>query len=235
MPVFAEAQTQSNPILKLAAELRKRTCGMCDVGAGTWGYGVNTLPLTKVGAIVRMAPDPYGEEPLPPEIKEYTVTLQPICTEQGSVRYGKALSAKELQQLCADQDVMTRLTANALRELSAVSVTASVQEDDDAYEALRIAELRQDERITAEEAARLEELRWYETKTPEEILDFQLSIGQLCMPMERFREAAEAVFHHPFMAETLDGCRCALLEEHREMKAETAPSEPVQGTGPVMM
>ena len=82
---------------------------------------------------------------------------------------------------------MTRFVANALRELSNVSVTLSRQEDIDGYEAIRIAEQQQqEERFTAKELKRLEELRWYETKTPDEIVDFQLSVAELCMPAERF-------------------------------------------------
>ncbi len=233
MPVFTEAQTRSNPILNLAAELRRRTCGLCDVGAGPWGYGVNNSPLSKVGVIIRMDPDPNGEEPLPPEVKEYTVTLQPICGEQGSADYNRSVDTSELQQLCGDRDIMTRFVANALRELSNVSVTLSRQEDIDGYEAIRTAEQQQEERFTTEELKRLEELRWYETKTPDEIVDFQLSVAELCMPAERFQAAAEAVFKHPVDLESLSDCWMALLEERREMKA--APCSPSQESGPVMM
>lgn len=219
MPVLTEEQAKSNPILKLAAELRRRTYGMCDVGIGPWGYGVNTFPLTKVGTVVRMEPDPYGETPLSPEVKEYTVTLRPICVEQDGVRGDNAIREEELQRLCADPDVMTRLVANALREMSAVPVTVSKQEDIDAFDALYEADQRHTERLTGDEARRLEELRWYETKTPEEIVDLQLSVEKLCMTMERFREAAESVFHHPVTAETLDDCRMELLQERRIMLA----------------
>lgn len=59
MPVLTEDQIQSNPILKLAAELRRRTYGMCDVGVGPWGFGVNTLPLSKVGTVICMDPPPH--------------------------------------------------------------------------------------------------------------------------------------------------------------------------------
>ena len=111
----------------------------------------------------------------------------------------------------------------------------SKQEDDSAYESIRIAELQQEERITPEEAARLQELRWYETKTPEEIVDFQLCIGKLCMTMEQFREAAEAVFNRSITAGTLDDCRMELLEERREMIAAAATNAPRQKTGPVML
>ena len=235
MPVFTEEQIQSNPILKLAADLRRRTYGMCDVGVGAWGYGVNTLSLTKVGAVIRMDPDPNIEEPLPPEVKEYTITIQPTCADRKSVRCGKKIDAEEFQRLCTDQDIITRLVANAIREMSAVSVTASVQEDVDAYEAIRVAELEQDDRFTQEEAERLEELRWYETKTPEEIVDFQVCEKRLCMPMERFREAAEAVFQHPITAETLDDCRTELLVELREMTTAAAQQPLPQITGPVML
>lgn len=233
MPVLTEDQIQSNPILKLAAELRRRTYGMCDVGVGPWGLGVNTLPLSKVGTVICMDPPPTEDGTVPPEVKEFTVTIQPICTERNSARYGEKISGEELQRLCADQDIMTRLVANALQEMSAVSIKASRQEDDDAYEAIRIAEQEQDERLTAEEAQRLEELRWYETKTPEEIVDFQVCERRLCMPMERFQEAAEAVFAHPVTSEALDDCRMELLEERRGMIA--AAQQPSQAAGPVMM
>lgn len=230
MPILTDEQAQSNPILKLAAELRRRTYGMCDMGVGPWGYGVNTLPLTKVGAIVCMAPDPYGEKPVPLETKEYTVTIRPIYAEYDSIWNGKHISMDALQRFCQGEDVMTRLAANALREMAMHPVKASVQEDHDAYDAIRIAEAQECERITQEEARQLEELRWYETKTPEEIVDFQVCQSRLCMPMERFREAAEAVFGHP-IPETFDDCRKGLLEELIEMKA--ANTSPCQ-IGPTM-
>lgn len=233
MPVLTEDQIQSNPILKLAAELRRRTYGMCDVGVGPWGFGVNTLPLSKVGTVICMDSPPTEDGTVPPEVKEFTVTVRPICTERNSAWYGEKISGEELQRLCTDQDIMTRLVANALQEMSAVSIKASRLEDNDAYEAIRIAEQEQDERLTAEEAQRLEEFRWYETKTPEETVDFQVCERRLCMPMERFREAAEAVFLHPITAEALDDCRMELLEERRGMIA--AAQQPSQAAGPVMM
>lgn len=226
MPFFTEEQAQSNPILKLAAELRRRTYGMCDMGVGPWGYGVNTLPLTKVGAIVCMDPDPCGKEPVPSEIKEYTITIRPIYTGPESIWHGKHISMDALLQFCKDEDVMTRLAANALWEMAAHPVKVSMQEDHVAYEAIRIAEAQECERITQEEARHLEELRWYETKTPETIVDFQV-----CQSRQRFREAAETVFGHPISG-AFDDCRKSLLlEEHIEMKA--ANTSPCQ-IGPTM-
>lgn len=230
MPFFTEEHARPNPILKLAAELRRRTYGMCDMGVGPWGYGVNTLPLTKVGAIVCMDPDPYGEEPVPLGTIEYGITIRPVYTGPESIWHGKHISMDALLQFCKDEDVMTRMVTNALWEMAAHLVKASVQEDHVAYEAIRIAEASECERITQEEAGQLETLRWYETKTPEEVVDFQVCQSRLCMPMERFREAAEAVFGHP-IPETFDDCRKSLLEELREMKA--ANTSPCQ-IGPTM-
>lgn len=100
----------------------------------------------------------------------------------------------------------------------------------DAYEVIRIAEASVCERITQAETKQLEALHWYETKTAGEIVEFQVCQKRLCMPMERFREAAEAVFGHPISG-AFDDCRKGLLEELIEMNA--ANTSPCQ-IGPTM-
>lgn len=217
MALPTEEQAKRNPILKLVRELRKKTHGICDVGAGPWGFGVNTLSLSKIHVCVCLNPDPYNV-PLPPEVKRYALTLQTSCDDPDGFLDTKVLSTEDLQQLSKDQDIVTRFMAKTLLEMSANPVIASVQENIDAFDELfDMGEQGHDERITPEEAKHLEDLRWYETKTPEEIVDFFLGEGKLCMPMEQFREAAEAILSHPVTAETPDDCREELLKERQRV------------------
>ena len=231
MPVFNQAQAGDNPVLKLAVDLRQRTHGLCDIGIGPWGFGVANSLLTKVGVVVCMDPNPCGDEPLPPEVKEYTMTVRPICNAPDSAQYGKGISMDDLQQLCGDEDILTRTVASVLLELSTFSATVSDWEHDDAFEKMFEAAQHQDDRFTAEEAKELDALRWYETKTPEEIVGFQLGENRLCMPMERFREMAEEVFQRPIETRELQFCRQEFLEEFRGLIANSAPA---QESGPAM-
>ena len=231
MPVFTQEQAGDNPVLKLAVDLRQRTHGLCDIGIGPWGFGVANSLLTKVGVVVCMDPDPCGEEPLPPEIKEYTMTVRPICNAPDSAQYDNGISIDDLRQLCGDEDILTRTVANVLLELSTFSATVTDLEHDDAYQKMFEAEQQQDDRFTAEEAKELDALRWYETKTPEEVVGFQLGEKRLCMPMERFREMAEEVFQRPIEARELRFSRRDLMEEFRGIIANSTPA---QESGPAM-
>ena len=67
------------------------------------------------------------------------------------------------------------------------------------------------------------ELRWYESKTPIEIVRFQLCEKQLCMPEERFAEAMEAVFGVPVGPEDPRLHREEYLEQLRKITVQEAP------------
>ena len=118
MALPTEEQAKRNPILKLVRELRKKTHGICDVGAGPWGFGVNTLSLSIIHVCVCLNPDPYNV-PLPPEVKRYALTLQTSCDDPDGFLDTKVLSTEDLQQLSKDQDIVTRFMAKTLLEMSA--------------------------------------------------------------------------------------------------------------------
>lgn len=219
------AQSRENPMLKLAAELREQTCGMCSVGVGPFGYGVHNCELTKAGVVVVMEPDPHGENPLPVEAGEYTVSLKPIHTDRGSGQYGQPITPEELCALCEDQDIVTGLVAKAVQNLCGAAVAITRQEEDEAYQAMAEAELRQGGGLTREEADGLAELHWYESKTPLEIVRFQLCQEQPCMPEERLAEAAEAVFGAPVGQEDLRLHRGEYLARLREIAAPDAADQ----------
>lgn len=52
-------------------------------------------------------------------------------------------------------------------------------------------------RLTREEAIQMASENWHEGKTPREIVEFQLFEERLCMPLEVFQSALEAVLGRP--------------------------------------
>lgn len=224
---ITEVQPRENSMLKLAAELREQTHGMCSVGIGPYGYGVHNCELTKVGVVVVMEPDIYGEDPHPAQAEEYTVSLKPICTDCDSGQYGQPITPEELHSLCEDHDIVTSLVAKAVQELCSTAVTITYQEEAEAYQVLAEIEQHQDSGLTLEEAQGLAELRWYKSKPPIEIVRFQLCQEQPCMPEERLAEAAEAVFGAPVGLEDLWLHRGEYLARLREIAVpEVADQQP---------
>lgn len=218
-----EIQPRENSMLKLAAELREQTHGMCSIGIGPYGYGVHNCELTKVGVVMVMEPNIYGEDPHPAQAEEYTVSLKPIRTDCDSGQYGQPITPEQLHSLCEDHDIITSLVAKAVQELCSTAVTITCQEEDKAYQVLAEIEQHQDSGLTLEEAQGLAELRWYESKTPIEIVRFQLCEKQLCMPEERFAEAMEAVFGVPVGPEDPRLHREEYLEQLRKITVQEAP------------
>lgn len=51
--------------------------------------------------------------------------------------------------------------------------------------------------IGREAAIALADTKWWETKSPHEIVRFQLFTNELCMPFDKFHEAVENVLNRP--------------------------------------
>ena len=209
-------QMEQNRVIRLAEELRALTLGICRVGPGPYGFGVSTKGISKVGAVVCMAPDPYGEEPLPDSVTEYTFTVRPTDHENGSASFGKVISRERLLELAEGGDIVTRAVAKGLLQLAGKPVVASKQEDIDAFDRMADDEINgRGDSFTADEARQLSELRWYESKTPKEIVDFQLFEDRLCMPFEVFHTAAELALNRQIEPDELRSRRFELQLEYR--------------------
>lgn len=207
---------EQNRVIRLAEELRALTLGICRVGPGPYGFGVSTKKISNVGAVVCMDPDPYGEEPLPDSVTEYTLTVRPADHESGSASFGQVISGERLLELAQDGDIATRAVAKGLLQLAGKPVVASKQEDMDAFDRMADDEINGcGDSFTADEARQLSELRWYESKTPQEIVGFQLFEDRLCMPFEAFHTAAELALNRQIEPDELRTRRFELQMEYR--------------------
>lgn len=140
------------------------------------------------------APDPFGKDSLPPDVKECTATVIPICTERSGNRYGSHIDRTELQELCEDEDIGTRAVAKALFALPETPVTVSPQECEDAYYALDFAQKQwYSTGLTVEEIQKIIDMRWYESKESVEILKFQL-YAENYMSLEKLQEILGGAF-----------------------------------------
>lgn len=226
-------QAEKNKMIQLAEELRTLTLGMCRVGPGPFGFGVYTSPLSNVGAVVCMDPDPYGEVQLPDSVTEYTVTVRPIDRENGSGSFCRVISDEKLLELAESRDIATQAVAKGLLQICGRPVTISEQENSDAYENMVDAEINdRGIGLTEEEAQKITELRWYESKTPQEIADYQLFEERLCMPVDKFQAAVEAALGRDVDPEELQSNRQDLQAEYREMSQSEASQGAVEQQDP---
>lgn len=226
-------QAEKNKMIQLAEELRTLTLGMCRVGPGPFGFGVYTSPLSNVGAVVCMEPDPYREVQLPDGVTEYAVTVRPIDRENGSGNFGRIISDEKLLELAGSGDIATQAVAKGLLQICGRPMTISEQENSDAYENMVDAEINdRGIGLTAEEAREIAGLRWYEGKTPQEITDFQLFEERLCMPVDTFQAAATAALGRDVGYDELQSNREYLQAEYREMSQPEASQGAVEQQNP---
>lgn len=182
----------ANKMLELVAKLRQNTCGVCRAGPGPYGFGVYNAPLTKVGALITVTPDPYGDLPAPPETTEYAASVVGYCQSEQ-----RRLSREELSSMGESSDRVTGLVISTLLELGKEPVMITREEYDEAFNVLANMEQQHGNGLTREEAIRLGDLNWWEERTPQEIVDFQLYEDLLCMPFHKFHEAVEAALGRP--------------------------------------
>lgn len=227
-----ENSNTENRMLRLAEELRSLTLGLCRVGPGSYGFGVHNCALSRLGCMIRLDPDPYGEIPLPNSVSEYRVTVEPISND-GSCG---PVNMETVQELAKSGDPATRLVAQALVKLAPTPITISEQEGSDAFDSMVFDMFYDGEKLTAEEAHGLCELRWYESRTPQEIVEFQLFEDQLCMPFEEFQSAVEAVFDRSISLDEFQTNRQTLQEEYQAILAGITAQEegPEPGVGMTM-
>lgn len=185
----------SNPMLKLAAQIRESTCGICRVGPGPFGFGVCNELISLIGMVIRMTPDPQEQSNLIPDAK-YTATVEAVINLRLS--RGEIVDAEELASLSVDADPATQMVAKAALELGQTPIQLSGQEYSDAFDAMaQLEQMGLSTGISETEAKRLDELGWYKDKTPEEIVSFQLFEKRLCMPFDQFQAAVESTLGRP--------------------------------------
>lgn len=184
----------SNPMLELTNHIRQLTFGLCRPGPGPYGFGVWNANISRIGIVIRMAPNPFQEQALPTET-DFMVTVEAVSQEGRS--YGKVIRDAELVKMSEEGDPATRIVAKAAL-LLCQPIQITMQECTDAFNVLAESEIQgSDIGITKEEARRLEQTGWYQGRTAEDIVSFQLFENRLCMPFEQFHSAVNAVLGHP--------------------------------------
>lgn len=218
---------EENKVLAFTEKIRRLTCGMCRVGSGPYGFGVCNGSPSRIGLVVCLTPDPFGNQSLPPDAKDLTASVEAFNKQSR-----KKISTAEAAGLSESSDPATRMVASTLLELTREPLTVSAQECVDAFDVL--ADRRMNgkyEELTEQEARQISDLQWYEERTPQEIVDFQLYEKRLCMPFDRFQQAvAQAlgrpVFTHEFAIKGL------LTREYAEVKHAQGAETPAPTAEP---
>lgn len=191
-PREQDASRAHNRMLGLAVQIRQRTCGMCRVGPGIYGFGVYNSPLTKVGMLVIVTPNPCGDAPVPPGTTECEVSVAGFSQSDQ-----RLLSREDLFRMRESSDRVTGLVISTLLELGETPVRITMEEYNEALGIMVDIDQHQENGLKKDEAIRLSELKWWEERTPQEIVDFQLYEDRLCMPFHEFHGAVEAVLGRP--------------------------------------
>lgn len=184
-----------NPMLKLAAQIRKQTCGLCRVGPGPFGFGVCNETISQIGMVICITPDPANQPALIPQL-QCTVSVKAVSNSKTSAP--EIIGSETLEKLSVDADAATQLVAKAALELCGVPIRITGQEYSDALDALaQMERMGLDGGISESEARQLDRLGWYKDKSPDEITAFQLFEARLCMPFNQFHAAVEGALGRP--------------------------------------
>lgn len=185
-----------NKVMVFAEEIRARTCGMCNVGPGPFGFGVCNTNPSRIGMVIRIAPDPYSHSfPRSVENTMHTVTIEAYC--KGKDR-NESITMEQVKQFRQNYDSATRTIAKAILTLSEHPIQVSTEECDEAFGMMVDQEMASPgSHLTQTEARRLCKLKWYRGKTPKEIVSFQLFQPHICMPFRKYRRAVEMVLRRP--------------------------------------
>ena len=185
-----------NKVMVFAEEIRARTCGMCNVGPGPFGFGVCNTNPSRIGMVIRIDPDPYSHSfPRSVENSMHTVTIEAYC--KGKDR-NESITMEQVKQFRQNYDSATRTVAKAILALSEHPIQVSTEECDEAFGMMVDREMASPgSHLTQAEARRLCKLKWYRGKTPKEIVSYQLSQPHICMPFRKYRRAVEMVLRRP--------------------------------------
>lgn len=203
---------EKNKMLKLAADIRLKTYGMCRVGVGPWGFGMCNQNPSRIGLVINLSPNPYGDKPVSPEVTECTVKVL------GFLKGSKPFLSPEEAETQSGSDPATLVVARALKEFSLSPIVVSTKECDAAFGELLKRDMNGGDRLTEDEAIQIASIRWYEAKTPREIVDFQLFEPLLCMPFAQFHKAVEAALGRPVWTHEFAYTR--LMEEYKAMSRQ---------------
>lgn len=141
-----EELIEGNPILELEEKMYRLTSGMCTIGPGPYGFGVCNPNQASIELIIMVNPNPY-DKPLPPEIKESTVTVE------GYSKVTRKLIDEDVAlRLSKGSDPATCVLAAALLELSKTPIKASIHEINAAFDYMVTREMAgQDAGLTEDE------------------------------------------------------------------------------------
>lgn len=205
-----------NKILELAERMRQLTSGICRVGIGPYGFGVRNDRVSPMGLLVHLSPNPYGDEPLDPNVKEISVSVSSfLWTEDKRTVPIETEEAVRMQE--ESSDPVTRLVASALRELEKAPFAVTIDECDDAFSVLAEKEMNWiDMDLTEKELEEIRSLRWWENRSPDEIVSVQLYGKAEYMPFQQFHDALESVLGRTVSADEFSDME-KLRNEHRDL------------------
>ena len=185
----SETLKSENQIITFAEEIRTRTCGMCNVGPGPFGFGVCNTNPSRIGMVIRITPNPYSHL-FSRSAKNIMCTVTIEAYSKGKDR--NSITMEQVKQFSQHYDPATRMVARAILALSKHSIQVSTKECDEAFDMMVDREMAGlGSALTLAEAQRLCKLKWYRGKTPREIVSFQLFQPHICMPFRKYRRAVE--------------------------------------------
>ncbi len=123
---------EENKILDLAAEIERLTVGLCSVGIGPYGFGVDNDNPSELGIVIRETPEFFPDDPGLSECMAGTLTVEAYRKADGA-----ELGPKELRQILKTaQDEATLTVARAVDELSTAPLYITRAEYESAYKTL---------------------------------------------------------------------------------------------------
>lgn len=216
---------EENKLLELAAEMRRLTYGLCQIGPGPYGFGTSNAGLGAIDLLVNVSPNPYGDTPVPPGVENYTVSVIGRAKEST-----QELAWEEVLSYAQSADPITRKIAEALLELQKKPFQVNKAECDAAFGALAELELSHQTGLTKDEAVALSESGWYEGKSVQEIVEFQLGESHLCMPFDRLQQALEITLGRPVFADEFPD-QGRLAQEYAAVKQTRLEDAPAPKAG----
>lgn len=126
------ARQLENKVLKLAADIKQMTGGLCSVGVGPEGFGVSNDNSSELGIVIKETPRFYPDDPDIPPCQDGILTVEAYRKDDGSV-----LDQETLEQfLRSSSNDATPIIAKAAIELCKAPVPVTREEYETAYNTL---------------------------------------------------------------------------------------------------
>lgn len=131
-PSLLSSQQSENQILNLASEIKRLTGGLCSVGVGPYGFGVDNDNSSEIGLVIKETPPFFPDGPESQHSLEGTLTVEAYRKEDGT-----ALNREAVEQLLqSSQNEATQTIAKAAAELNKTPVHVASEEYEAAYNTL---------------------------------------------------------------------------------------------------